>query len=114
MTLFGTLILLFLVIHTRNFWIPNRIHQFKFGEELPLYSMMIEKFSSPLEVVIYIFGCVSLFWHLLRGFKSAFTSLGLDHPKYTPLIRFSGILFSVAIPLTLVMMPVSIYFGWIR
>ena len=114
MTLFGTLILLFLVIHTSNFWIPNRIHQFKTGEELPLYKMMLSKFSSPVELVIYIFGCVSLFWHLLHGFKSAFTSLGLDHPKYTPLIRFCGVAFSVLVPLVLVMMPISIFFGWIH
>ncbi|WP_244215271.1 succinate dehydrogenase cytochrome b subunit [Pedobacter miscanthi] len=114
MALLGTLILLFLVIHTSNFWIPNRIAQFKTGEELPLYAMMLEKFSHPIEVVIYLLGCFSLFWHLLHGFKSAFTTMGISHLKYNWLISFSGLCFSIIVPLILAMMPVAIYLGWIR
>src|SRR5436190_11124593 len=48
MGLLGTLILLFLVMHTSHFWIPNRTNQFVEGEELPLYKMMLEIFSNPL------------------------------------------------------------------
>jgi len=114
MALLGTLILLFLVVHTSNFWIPNRTNQFLHGEELPLYEMMLEKFRNPLEVTIYVLGCFSLFWHLLHGFKSAFQSLGLNHHKYNPLISFAGTSFSIVVPLVLAMMPVSMYFGWIR
>lgn len=114
MTLFGTLILLFLVIHTQNFWIPNRVHQFQTGEELDLYTMMLEKFSSPVEVVIYLLGCLSLAWHLLHGFKSAFQSLGLNHRKYNPFILKLSYGFAIVLPLTLAMMPVSIYLGWLK
>lgn len=114
MTLLGTLILLFLVIHTRNFWIPNRIHQFQYGEELPLYNMIIEKFQNPVEVVIYLAGCSSLAWHLMHGFQSAFRSLGLHHNRYLYVIQQLGFCFSIIIPSTLAMMPVSIYLGWIK
>lgn len=114
MTLLGTLILLFLIIHTQNFWIPNRIHQFQYDEELPLYKMIIEKFQSPVEVVIYLIGCFSLAWHLLHGFQSAFRSIGITHEKYTPLILKFSYGFAIIIPSTLAIMPVSIYFGWIK
>lgn len=114
MALLGTIILLFLVIHTSNFWIPNRIHQFRFGEELPLYEMMIEKFTNPFEVIIYLIGCFSLFWHLLHGFWSAFRSMGWSHVKYNAMIYYSGVVFSVVIPLILAMMPIAIFFEWIR
>lgn len=114
MTLLGTLILLFLVIHTRNFWIPNRTNQFLYGEELPLYEMMLAKFHNPVEVVIYLLGCFSLFWHLLHGFRSSFQSLGLSHVKYNGVISFIGVSFSVVIPLLLAMMPVSIYLNLVR
>lgn len=113
MALLGTLILLFLVIHTSNFWIPNRLHQIRFGEELNLFEMMLDKFSHPVEVIIYILGCFSLFWHLLHGFQSAFQSMGWKHLKYNRLISISGIAFSVVIPLVLSMMPISIYMGWV-
>jgi succinate dehydrogenase / fumarate reductase cytochrome b subunit len=114
MTLLGTLILLFLVIHTRNFWIPNRIHQFQYGEELPLYEMIIEKFQSPIEVAIYLFGCFSLGWHLLHGFESACRSLGINHKRYNPMILKLSYGFAIIISSTLAMMPVSIYLGWIK
>jgi succinate dehydrogenase / fumarate reductase cytochrome b subunit len=114
MALLGTIILLFLVVHTSNFWIPNRTNQFLHGEELPLYDMMLEKFHHPVEVLIYLVGCFSLFWHLLHGFKSAFQSLGLNHVKYNALINYSGIAFAIIVPFILAMMPVSIYLRWIR
>lgn len=114
MTLFGTLILLFLIIHTQNFWIPNRVHQFQYGEELPLYEMIIEKFQSLAEVVIYLIGCFSLGWHLLHGFQSAFSSIGISPKKYDTLILKLSFGFAVIIPSTLAIMPVSIYLGWIK
>lgn len=114
MTLLGTLILLFLIIHTRNFWIPNRIHQFQFGEELPLYQMMIEKFQSPVEVIIYLIGCFSLGWHLLHGFQSAFRSIGISSRKYDELLLKLSYGVSIVLPAALAIMPVSIYWGWIK
>lgn len=113
MALLGTLLLLFLIIHTSNFWIPNRTNQFVHGEELPLYEMMLEKFQNPLQVLLYVFGCFLLFWHLLHGFKSTFQSLGMNHPKYNSLILFSGTVFSYVVPFIMAMMPVCIYMGWI-
>ena len=114
MALLGTLILLFLIIHTSNFWIPNRINQFRFGEELPLYKMMIEKFQNPVEVLIYLFGCFSLFWHLLHGFWSASRSLGWSHIKYNNLIYYLGISFAIIVPSVLAMMPIAIFMQWIK
>jgi len=113
MALLGTLLLLFLIIHTSNFWIPNRTNQFIHGEELPLYEMMLEKFQNPLQVFLYLCGCFLLFWHLLHGFKSAFQSLGMNHPKYNPMILFLGNAFSYVVPFIMAMMPVAIYMSWI-
>lgn len=114
MTLLGTLILLFLFIHTSNFWIPNRKHQFMTGEELPLYQMIIATFQNPIEVIIYLLGCFSLYWHLLHGFKSSFQSLGLNHLKYNKVIVVVGTAFSALISLLFALMPISVYFHFIR
>lgn len=113
MALLGTLLLLFLIVHTSNFWIPNRTHQFLHGDELPLYEMMIEKFQNPFQVLLYVFSCFLLFWHLLHGFKSAFQSMGINHRKYNALILFLGVTFSYVIPFIMAMMPVAIYLNWI-
>lgn len=114
MGLLGTLILIFLVIHTSHFWIPNRSNQFATGEELNLYQMMLDIFQNPVVVVIYVAGCFSLFWHLLHGFKSAFQSLGLNHVKYNKTIEVAGIAFSVVVPFLFAMMPISIFLGWVK
>lgn len=75
---------------------------------------MLEVFKNPLVVAIYVFGCISLFWHLLHGFKSAFQSLGVNHTKYNQTIEYAGIAFSVVIPLLFALMPISIYFGLVN
>ncbi len=114
MGLLGTLILIFLIIHTSKFWIPNRVNQFSTGEELNLFQLMLEEFKNPIIVIVYVAGCFSLFWHLLHGFKSAFQTLGLNHTKYNSLIGGAGMAFSIIISLVFAMMPISMYFGWVR
>jgi succinate dehydrogenase / fumarate reductase cytochrome b subunit len=113
MGLLGTLILIFLIIHTSQFWIPNRANQITTGEELHLYQMMLSTFQNPLIVVVYVLGCFSLFWHLLHGFKSAFQTLGLNHVKYNRAIEVAGIGFAIIVPFVFAMMPISIYLGWV-
>jgi succinate dehydrogenase / fumarate reductase cytochrome b subunit len=116
MGLLGTIILLFLIMHTAHFWIPNRASQglthWEDGE-INLYAKMFEVFSSPLVVILYLVGCFSLFWHLFHGFKSAFQSLGLNHMKYNGVIDFVGTVFSIIVPILFALMPIAIYFSWI-
>jgi len=114
MGLLGTIILLFLIMHTSHFWIPNRTNQFVEGEELPLYKMMLEIFQNPIVVIFYVIGCFSLFWHLLHGFASAFQSLGLNHVKYNGVISFVGAAFSIVVSLIFALMPIAIYFKWVQ
>ena len=57
---------------------------------------------------------VSLAYHLLHGFQSAFQTLGLNHKKYTPLIKKTGMAFSIIVPLIFALMPLSLHMGWIK
>jgi len=113
MGLLGTLILIFLVIHTAHFWIPNRSNQFATGEELNLYQMMLDIFQNIWVVIIYVLGCFSLAWHLFHGFQSAFKTLGLYHVKYNGAIKMVGLAFSVIVPIVFALMPISMYLGWV-
>jgi succinate dehydrogenase / fumarate reductase, cytochrome b subunit len=121
MGLLGTLILLFLVIHVSHFWVPSRITgglpPVTYGGDPVqyhnLYARMIEVFQSPWVVLLYLVGCVSLAWHLLHGFQSAFRTLGVSNSKYITLARGAGIAFSVLVSLLFALMPVSMYLGWV-
>jgi succinate dehydrogenase / fumarate reductase cytochrome b subunit len=114
MGILGSLLLIFLIIHCAHFWIPNRANQFLTGEEIDLFVEMKTVFQNPLVVAIYVGGCVSLFWHLLHGFKSAFQTLGLNHVKYNGLIEKSGIIFSIVVPTLFAAMPIAFYFKLIQ
>lgn len=125
MGLLGTLILLFLIMHIYHFWTPSRlggigsIHELGItsydGKEYhDLYREMIIVFQSPLVVGLYILGCISLAYHLLHGFKSAFRTLGVHNQRYFVLIKALGTGFSVIVPLAFAMMPISMHFGWIQ
>jgi len=114
MGILGTLLLMFLIIHAGDFWIPNRANQWTTGQERDLFAMMKEEFSSPFVVLLYVLSCFSLFWHLLHGFKSAFQSLGLNHSKYNGIIEKSGIAFSIIIPALFAVMPIGFYTGFVK
>lgn len=60
-------------------------------------------------VLFYVISMVVLAYHLLHGFQSAFQSLGINHPKYTPLIKLIGTGFAVLVPLLFAIIPVLIY-----
>ena len=75
---------------------------------------MVEIFQNPVVVLVYVLGCISLFWHLLHGFKSAFQSLGLNHKRYNPIVSAVGTAFSIIVPLVFALMPITIFFGLIK
>ncbi|MET0462307.1 MAG: succinate dehydrogenase, partial [Chitinophagaceae bacterium] len=119
MGLLGTLILLFLIMHIAHFWVPSRITGLEpvyiDGKEYHnLFGEMANVFNDNLPVVIlYVLGCISLAWHLVHGFQSAFRALGVTNHKYIALINTVGIGFSVIVPLAFAMMPISFYLGWV-
>lgn len=115
MGLLGTLILIFLVIHLSHFWVPNRSHQgWLLGEEINLYESMKLTFQEAWVVIVYVLGCISLAWHLLHGFQSAFRTLGVSNKRYLVLLNSMGVAFSIIVPLAFAMMPVSFYLGWVN
>ncbi|MBA3679795.1 MAG: succinate dehydrogenase cytochrome b subunit [Bacteroidetes bacterium] len=113
MGILGSLLLLFLVVHLSNFWIPTKIAVFNHTEH-DTFAGMKAVFSQWYFVVIYLVGVISLLYHLLHGFQSAFQSLGLNHKKYTPLIKNLGIWFSIIVCLLFAAMPVTMFLGIIK
>lgn len=75
-----------------------------------LYDVTLKSFSSPFIVLLYVFSMGAIAFHLIHGFKSAFQTLGLNHSKYNPLIRFLGLwVFGVIIPVAFAILPIFIY-----
>lgn len=124
MGLLGTLLLLFLIMHIYHFWINSRFGGMWNVQPLSeveydgkayhnLYAEMIRVFQNPIVVVLYVLGCISLAYHLMHGFQSAFRTLGLYNNRYLFMLSNFGIGFSIIVSLAFAMMPISIYLGWI-
>ncbi len=119
MALLGTLLLLFLIMHIKHFWVPSRITGLEpmmiDGKEYHnLYGEMLVVFENPVIVVLYVIGCISLAYHLAHGFQSAFRTVGINNPKYTTLLESVGYGFSIIVPLAFAMMPISMHLGWVN
>ncbi|MDI9337940.1 MAG: succinate dehydrogenase cytochrome b subunit [Alphaproteobacteria bacterium] len=121
MAILGTLLLLFLVIHLANFWVPSRftvlettIPKNQTTEVANLYGLMQNVFQSWIVVIIYVVGCIALAYHLAHGFVSAFKTLGILHKGILRLLNSMGIAFSLAIGIIFASMPICFYFGIIK
>jgi succinate dehydrogenase / fumarate reductase cytochrome b subunit len=125
MGLLGTLLLLFLIMHVYHFWTPSllggigniqplqEVH-YNGKEYHNLYAEMLEVFKNPVIVILYVLGCISLAYHLMHGFHSAFRTLGIFNNRYLVMLRSLGIGFAVIVSLVFAMMPVSMYLGWVK
>jgi succinate dehydrogenase / fumarate reductase cytochrome b subunit len=118
MGLLGTILLLFFIIHWKQFWIPSRftgVNEVMIdGKEVHnMFNLMKVTFQQPWVVIVYVLACFSLSWHLMHGFQSAFRTLGLHNSRYLAMVNTIGIGFSIIIPLAFAMMPVSMYLGWV-
>jgi succinate dehydrogenase / fumarate reductase, cytochrome b subunit len=119
MGLLGTLLLFFLIMHLSHFWVPSRFTDLPTtevnGKEVAdQYSEIIRIFQSLPVDILYVLGCLSLMYHLLHGFQSAFRTLGVPNGKYIALIKGFGFGFAVVVSLAFAMMPVSVYLGWVH
>jgi succinate dehydrogenase / fumarate reductase cytochrome b subunit len=108
----GLFIMVFVVIHVK---------QFKFGSwyqtvsETPvrdLYRTEVEVFQNPLWVLLYVIATLLVGLHLRHGIASAFQSLGLDHPLYTRRLTAIGIGFAVLIGVGLAIIPIWVHFRY--
>jgi succinate dehydrogenase / fumarate reductase cytochrome b subunit len=115
MGLLGTLLLFFLIIHISKFFVNTKIALYGGGDDqYNLYNEMKEEFAKWWIVLIYLCGVTSLFWHLLHGFGSAFQTLGINHKRYTPIIKTLGTAYTVIICILFALMPLAFFLNWIN
>lgn len=107
MAALGTLILAFLLLHMGQFWLKAKI--IGLAEGVTLFDEVKIAFSQEWVVITYLLGLVALALHLLHGFQSAFQTLGLTHPKYTPLVKGLGYAFAILVPIGFASMPIYFY-----
>lgn len=104
MGILGAIILVFLILHLYQFWLPNAIGT---GSD-SLYRLVRDTMSHGWVMAIYVLGCVALSAHLLHGWRSLCITLGVTE-RYLQLIAPLGISFAIAVPLGLAAIPISFF-----
>jgi succinate dehydrogenase / fumarate reductase, cytochrome b subunit len=92
---------------TKSVNIVSETHQVLIAKDL--YMKVKETFSNVIFVIFYVLSMFAIMFHLWHGFASAFQTLGLNHPKYNPLIRSLGIVMAVIVPLAFAIIPVYMF-----
>jgi succinate dehydrogenase / fumarate reductase, cytochrome b subunit len=116
MAILGSLILVFIVLHLSNFWVT--MHWGELDVDIwvdsngnrDLHSVVMNSFKQLWYVAVYVVCMVAISLHLWHGFQSGFQSLGLNHPRYTPLVKKAGYAFAIVVPALFAAIPVYIYF----
>lgn len=107
MAVTGTLVLAFLIVHLKTFrFAPEAVR------EADLYRLVTTAFADPLYSGFYVLALAAIGLHLSHGVQSAFQTLGVNHPRYTPALKRIGLAFAALIAFGFASMPA--YFGFVR
>lgn len=114
MGILGTIILVFLVIHLKDFWAQMHygsveVLDYEGKQVRNLYALVDEWFHIGWYVGLYAFCMIGVAFHLWHGFVSAFQTLGLNHLKYNGLISFVGKTFSIVVPALFALIPILMF-----
>ena len=75
-----------------------------------LYKAVAFSFQQWWIVALYVIAMAALSFHLVHGFQSAFQTLGINHPKYSPFIKAIGLwVFAILIPIGFAAMPIYFF-----
>lgn len=109
----GVLLLIFLVTHVASFkyGFMQQVYFVEYDGVVvkDLYSQVREAYSNIWYVGWYVFIMILLGTHLWHGFWSAFQSMGISHPKYSPIINALGIIIALVIAIGFLAIPIWMY-----
>jgi len=112
----GVIIFVFLILHLWQFWLKMKLGVLPPAEVAAydhpvanLYIPVAEAYSNLFYVIFYVICMVVVGLHLWHGFWSAFQTLGLNHRRYTPIIRAIGMVYSVGMAVGFSAIPVLMY-----
>jgi succinate dehydrogenase / fumarate reductase cytochrome b subunit len=111
MGLLGSIILVFLISHLKDFWFP-----YTFGS-LPLdtvgnkdlFTVVVTAYQQWWYVLLNVVAFIALGYHLLHGFKSAFKTLGAYPNRLSKLLHYTGIVFSLLMSAGYIFIVIFVY-----
>jgi len=107
----GPIILAFVIYHLLDFTFGKVNPHYQPGN---VYGNVVASFQVIPVAAFYILAMLLLCLHLYHGLWSMFQSLGIAHPRYTPLLRKGAGVVATLIAVGNISIPVAVMAGWIR
>ena len=107
----GPIILVFVIYHLLDFTFGQVNPHFQPGN---VYGNVVASFQLIPVAVFYIIAMLLLCLHLYHGLWSMFQSLGIAHPRYTPMLRRGAAVVALLIAIGNISIPVAVLSGWVK
>jgi succinate dehydrogenase / fumarate reductase cytochrome b subunit len=105
----GPIIALFVIFHILDLTTGSAgAAQFR---ELRAYENLVYSFRRVPVAAFYIVAMVLLCMHLYHGLWSMFQSMGVSHPRYTPIIKRAAAWVAILMAVGFISIPVSVLTG---
>jgi succinate dehydrogenase / fumarate reductase cytochrome b subunit len=107
----GPIVLAFVIYHLLDFTFGTVNPSFEEGH---VHANVVASFQLIPVSAFYIFAMLLLTMHLYHGLWSMFQSLGIHHPRYTPLLKRCAAVVAVLIGAGNISIPVAVMAGLVK
>jgi succinate dehydrogenase / fumarate reductase cytochrome b subunit len=107
----GPIILAFVIYHLLDFTFGTVNPRYEPGN---VYANVVASFQVIPVAAFYIVAMLLLCLHLYHGVWSMFQSLGVAHPRYTPILRRGAAVVAILIAAANISIPVAVLTGLVR
>lgn len=108
----GVLIFAFVVYHVLDLTV-GVAHAGPYEDVMP-YQNVVSGFRFLPAVIAYVVAMVGIGFHLWHGLYSLFQSLGMAHPRYTPMIQKGAAIVGTLVALANISVPIAVLTGLLR
>lgn len=109
----GPIVLAFIIFHLLHLTAGYIHPEYRFIEG-DVYHNVVAGFQVWWVSVWYIFAIVLLGLHLRHGLWSMFQSLGMNHPRHTPILKSAAWVIALVIVLGYISIPISVLAGVVK
>jgi succinate dehydrogenase / fumarate reductase cytochrome b subunit len=109
----GPIILAFVIYHLLHLTV-GAVHPGGDFVEGDVYHNVVTGFQVWYVSAWYIFAMVLLGFHIWHGAWSMFQSVGINHPRHTPILKKFAAIFAIVIVAGYISIPISILLGLVK
>ncbi len=109
----GPILLAFIIYHILHLTV-GYVHPNSTFVEGDVYRNLVSGFQVWYVSLWYIFSMILLGLHIRHGAWSMFQSLGLNHPRHTPILQKAAAVFAILIVAGYISIPISVMLGLVK